>query len=206
VELILKYFPGLTGRQREQFAALGALYAEWNARINVISRRDMEEFYLRHVLHSLAIARVCIFADGARVLDIGTGGGFPAIPLAILFPSARFTAVDSIAKKIRVVEEVARGAGIENIEAVNGRVEDVTGRFDYAVSRAVAPAATLTGWVWDKIERGQAGSLPGGALFLKGGDLAAELKVMGRPFVEYNIADSFSEEFFETKKVVYIKK
>lgn len=208
MEVILKYFPGLTARQKERFAALEALYTEWNARINVISRREMAggEFYTRHVLHSLAIARVCSFSDGARILDIGTGGGFPAIPLAILFPSAHFTAVDSIAKKIGVVEEIARSAGIENLTAVCGRVENTTGRFDYAVSRAVAPAATLTGWVWPKIERGQKGSLPGGMLLLKGGDLDAELAETGRPYREYDIADLFAEPFFETKKVIYIEK
>jgi 16S rRNA (guanine527-N7)-methyltransferase len=215
IELLVKYFPGLTVRQRERFAALGALYEEWNARINVISRRDMASggFYVRHVLHSLAIARVCGFAAGARVLDIGTGGGFPAIPLAIMFPEAHFTAVDSIGKKIRVVEEVARGVGLENIVAVNGRVEQVAGRFDYVVSRAVAPTATLLGWTWSKIERGEAGTLPNGALFLKGGDLAAEFAEAKEKFgsaerqiIEYNIAGMFDEEFFETKKVIYIKK
>ncbi len=208
MESIQKYFPELTERQATQFAALGGLYAEWNARINVVSRRETasDEFYVRHVLHSLAIARVCRFDAGARVLDIGTGGGFPAVPLAILFPEVRFTAVDSIGKKIRVVDEVARAAGIANLTAMNARVEDVPGRFDYAVSRAVAPAATLLGWVWSKFECGQAGSLPNGMLFLKGGDLAAELALTGRPFVEYPISEWFDEPFFETKKVIYIEK
>jgi 16S rRNA (guanine527-N7)-methyltransferase len=208
MDSILKYFPALTERQKEQFAALEALYAEWNARINVISRREMAsgEFYTRHVLHSLAIARVCEFEAGARVLDIGTGGGFPAVPLAILFPSAHFTAVDSIAKKIRVVEEVARGIGLTNLTAVCGRVENVSGRFDYAVSRAVAPATTLLDWVWQKIERGQKGSLPNGCMFLKGGDLAAELAETRRLYVESNIAEWFDDPFFETKKVICIAK
>ena len=217
MERILKYFPALTARQREQFAALEALYAEWNARINVISRREIgtgagtdsasgDEFYTRHVLHSLAIARVCTFSEGARVLDIGTGGGFPAVPLAILFPGVHFTAVDSIGKKIRVVEEVACAVGLENLTPVCGRVEKLIGNFDYAVSRAVAPASTLLKWVWPMIERGQKGSLPGGVLLLKGGDLASELAETGRPYTEYDIADRFAEPFFETKKVIYIEK
>jgi 16S rRNA (guanine527-N7)-methyltransferase len=207
-EIILKYFPELTERQMEQFAAIEGLYEEWNGRINVISRREMTsgEFYPRHVLHSLAIARACRFDAGARVLDIGTGGGFPAIPLAIMFPEVHFTAVDSIGKKIMVVGEVARCAGIANVTALNARVESVQKRFVYAVSRAVAPAATLLDWIKGKIERGQAGTLPNGVLFLKGGDLASELAETGRKFVEYNISDWFDSEFFETKKVVYIEK
>lgn len=211
MELLLKYFPELTDRQTEQFATLGELYEEWNARINVVSRKDFDELYIRHVLHSLAIAKVCSFADGARIIDIGTGGGFPAIPLAIMFPKAHFTAVDSIGKKIRVVEEVARGAGLKNIEAVNVRAEDIPGRFDYAVSRAVAPAATLINWVWPKIECSRtsnkpAGSLPNGMLLLKGGDLTAELAETKLPYTYYNISDSFDEEFFDTKKVIYFQK
>ncbi len=208
MEPVLRYFPNLSARQMEQFAALEALYAEWNARINVISRREMAsgEFYTRHVLHSLAIARVCTFEAGARVLDIGTGGGFPAVPLAIMFPEAHFMAVDSIAKKIRVVEEVARGAGLTNLTAVCGRVENISGRFDYAVSRAVAPAATLLDWVWSKIERGRKGSLLNGCILLKGGDLAAELAETGFSYTGYNVSEFFSEPFFETKKVIYIEK
>jgi 16S rRNA (guanine527-N7)-methyltransferase len=193
---ILKYFPGLTARQREQFAALEGLYSEWNARINVISRRETAggEFYVRHVLHSLALARACDFAPGERVLDVGTGGGFPAVPLAILFPAVSFTAADSIGKKIRVVEEVARAVGLDNLAAVNARVEAIPGRWEWAVSRAVAPAATLLGWVWPRIERGVA--------LLKGGDLAAELAATRRPYTEYNIADWFDDPFFETKKLI----
>jgi 16S rRNA (guanine527-N7)-methyltransferase len=198
MDVLLKYFPELTLQQRAQLEALGPLYSEWNARINVISRREMAsgEFCTRHVLHSLAIARACRFSDGVRVLDIGTGGGFPAIPLAIMFPEVHFTAVDSIAKKIRVVGEIARGVELGNLTAVCGRVETLGGRFDYAVSRAVAPTATLLGWVWNRVDRG--------VLLLKGGDLADELAAAGRTYVSHNIAEWFDEPFFETKKVIFI--
>lgn len=206
METILKYFPDLTERQREQFASLYPLYEEWNARINVVSRKDFDSLYLKHILHSLAVAKACRFDDGARIIDIGTGGGFPAVPLAVIFPDARFTAVDSIGKKIRVVEEVAKGAGIENLTAVNGRAEDVAGRFDYAVSRAVTDTATLLRWVWPKIEKGHKGSMPNGLLLLKGGDLGDELREAGRKYRSFDIADWFDEEFFETKKVIYIEK
>lgn len=206
MEEILKYFPKLTAEQRAQFGALGALYEEWNARINVISRKEMAsgEFYVRHVLHSLAIVRACSFSAGARVLDIGTGGGFPAIPLAIMFPEAHFTAVDSIGKKIRVVQEIASAIGLHNLGGVNGRVENVAGRFDYAVSRAVAPARELIGWVNGKIEHGREGSLPNGMLLLKGGDLSAELAETGREYLSFDISEWFDEEFFETKKVLFL--
>ena len=200
MDTILRYFPDLTERQKEQFAALEGLYAEWNARINVISRREMAsgEFMVRHVLHSLAIARVHGFEAGVRVLDVGTGGGFPAVPLAIMFPEAHFTAVDSIGKKIRVVEEVVRGIGLENLTPVCGRVESLSGRWEWVVSRAVAPAATLLKWVWPATNRG--------ALLLKGGDLAQELAETGRKYEVWNISDWFAEPFFETKKVVCVEK
>jgi 16S rRNA (guanine527-N7)-methyltransferase len=196
MEEILKYFPGLTDSQRERFAALEGLYAEWNARINVISRKEMAggEFYIRHVLHSLALARACDFAEGARVLDIGTGGGFPAVPLAILLPKVSFTAVDSIGKKIRVVDEVAGALGLENLTPVNARAEAIPGRFDWAVSRAVAPAATILGWVGPRIDKGVA--------LLKGGDLAAELADTRRKYRELMIAGWFDDPFFETKKLI----
>ncbi len=206
MELIVKYFPGLTERQREQFAALYGLYAEWNARINVVSRKDFEQLYLRHVLHSLAIARVCTFDAGARILDVGCGGGFPSIPLAILFPEARFTAADSIRKKITVVEQVAQGAGLTNVEPRCVRVETLGERFDYVVSRAVTDMSTFTGWVWDKIDRGQRGSRPNGILYLKGGELGEELARTHKRWELFDIAEFFDEEFFETKKVVYTPK
>lgn len=199
-----KYFPELTPLQRERFAALGALYGEWNARINVISRKDMGHFYERHVLHSLAIARVCAFDGGARVMDVGSGGGFPGIPLAIMFPEVRFTLVDSIGKKVGVIRGVSEALGLENVEAVNARAEQVAGRFDYIVSRAVTDMSTFTGWVRGKVAPGKAGTLPNGILYLKGGDLNAELDAAGRPYTLYDISDFFDGEFFETKKVVYI--
>jgi 16S rRNA (guanine527-N7)-methyltransferase len=198
LELILKYFPDLTERQQQQFEALGPLYEEWNARINVVSRKDTDELYLRHVLHSLAIARTCSFAEGARILDVGTGGGFPAIPLAIMFPEAHFTAVDSIGKKIRVVEEVVKGTGLTNVSPLNGRAENAPGRFDHIVSRAVAPAVTVLSWVWSKTDKS--------VLLLKGGDLDAELAETGRKYKEYSISAWFDEPFFETKKVVCFSK
>lgn len=206
MELITKYFPDLTPQQISRFAALYDLYAEWNARINVVSRKDFDQLYLRHVLHSLAIARVCRFESGARILDVGCGGGFPSVPLAILFPDAQFTAVDSIGKKIKVVEGVTRGAGIDNVRALNMRAEQLGERFDYVVSRAVTDMSTFVGWVWDKIERGSRGTLPAGILYLKGGDLADELARTRLSWHEYAISDFFDEEFFETKKVVYAKK
>lgn len=201
--LVTKYFPDITARQREQFAALYGLYAEWNAKINVVSRKDFDQLYLRHVLHSLAIARVCRFDAGARVLDVGCGGGFPSVPLAIMFPEAHFTAADSIGKKITVVRGVTEGAGIANVRPLNARVEQIAERFDYVVSRAVTEMPTFVGWIWDKIDRGQRGTLPNGILYLKGGDLTDELARTRMQWREYPISGFFDEEFFDTKKVVY---
>ena len=206
MKTIEKYFPDLTARQREQFAALYDLYADWNAKINVISRKDFSQFYLRHVLHSLAIARVCRFDAGARVMDVGCGGGFPSVPLAIIFPGAQFTAIDSIGKKITVVRAVAEAIGLSNLRPLNMRAEQLGERFDYVVSRAVTDMSTFVGWVWDKLERGQHGSLPNGILYLKGGDLTDELSRTRLSWTEYAITDLFDEDFFETKKVVYTAK
>lgn len=204
MEIIDKYFPDLTSRQRERFAALAELYAEWNAKINVISRKDVDALYLHHVLHSLAIARVCRFDKGAKILDVGCGGGFPCVPLAIMFPEAEFTAVDSIGKKITVVEGVCRAAGIENIDARRMRVEQLDERFDYVVSRAVTDMSTFVKWTWPRLRRSRCGTLPSGILYLKGGDLEEEMSRTRRQWSEYAISDMFDEEFFQTKKVVYM--
>lgn len=206
MELIEKYFPELTPLQRDRFAALWELYATWNAKINVVSRKDFDQLYLRHVLHSLAIAKVCRFDDGARVLDVGCGGGFPSVPLAILFPGAHFTAADSIRKKITVVEGVSASLGLENLTPRCVRVETLSERFDYVVSRAVTAMPEFVKWVWPKLGRGQRGSLPNGILYLKGGDLAEELARTGLRWDLYDIRTFFDEEFFETKKVVYTPK
>lgn len=204
MDTIEKYFPDTTPQQREQLAELGGLYADWNNKINVISRKDMEHFYTRHVLHSLAIARICPFDNGAKVLDIGTGGGFPGIPLAIMFPNAEFTLTDSIGKKIMVVNEVAKALGLRNVIPLNARVESISGKFDYAVTRAVAETSTLIGWVWNKIAPGQKGSLANGILCLKGGDLTEELGRTGKKYEEFLIGKMFDDTFFETKKVIWL--
>lgn len=203
VALIEKYFDNLSEEQREQFARLGDIYAEWNAKINVVSRKDMEHIYLHHILHSLAIAKVCRFADGAKVLDVGCGGGFPSVPLAIMFPNVEFTACDSIGKKIRVVESVCQAAGIKNIRTINGRVEQLKEQFDYIVSRAVTDMPTFVGWVRGMIRKGKSGTLPNGILYLKGGDLTEELRASRRQWTRHYISEFFEEEFFETKQVVY---
>ena len=205
-DLILQYFPDITERQKQQFESLGALYEEWNARINVVSRKDMEHLYTRHILHSLAIAKVCQFEAGARVVDIGCGGGFPSVPLAIMFPEVEFVGCDSIAKKIRVVEGVKAGAGIDNLAAVNSRAEQLGQKFDYVVSRAVTEMARFMPWAWPLLRKGQKGTLPNGILYLKGGELAEELAVTRRHWDLYDIHTMFDDEFFDTKRVVYTKK
>lgn len=206
-DIIDKYFgQELSQQQRELFLRMYPLYEEWNAKINVVSRKDFESFYLKHVLHSLAIARVCSFGEGARICDVGTGGGFPTIPLAILFPTANFVAVDSIGKKITVVKEVAAALGLSNVSAVNARVESLPAHYDYVVSRAVTNMSELMRWVWNKIDRGCKGSLRNGILVLKGGELTEELAASGRKFTLFDIRTLFDEEFFESKKVVYLAK
>lgn len=205
-DLILKYFPNITPRQREQFELLGKLYEEWNARINVVSRKDMEHLYTRHILHSLAIAKVCRFEAGARVVDIGCGGGFPSVPLAIMFPEVEFVGVDSIAKKIRVVEGIKAGANIDNLTAINSRAEQLGEKFDYVVSRAVTEMSRFMPWAWPLLRKGQRGTLPNGILYLKGGDLAEELAATRCHWDLYDIRTMFDDEFFDTKRVVYTKK
>jgi len=203
MEIILKYFPDLSEKQIKQFSQLQDLYNEWNAKINVISRKDMENLYLKHVLHSLTIAKVIQFADGTKVLDVGTGGGFPGIPLAILCPKVDFLLVDSIGKKIKVVNEVANSTGIKNLRAEHKRVEQVDGQFDFVVSRAVTKMKVFQQWVRKRISTKQRNILFNGVLYLKGGDLKEELKGIRNVDV-YDISNFFEEEFFETKKVVYI--
>ena len=205
-DLIIKHFPDITERQKQQFESLGALYEEWNARINVVSRKDMEHLYTRHILHSLAIAKVCQFEAGARVVDIGCGGGFPSVPLAIMFPEVEFVGCDSIAKKIRVVEGIKAGAGIDNLTAVNSRAEQLGQMFDYVVSRAVTEMARFMPWAWPLLRKGQRGTLPNGILYLKGGELAEELAATRRHWDLYDIRTMFDDEFFDTKRVVYTKK
>ena len=203
MDRILNYFPHLSSSQKEQFSELGPLYAEWNERINVISRKDIEALYLRHVLHSLGIAKVQDFLPGSRVLDIGTGGGFPGVPLAIMFPETKFVLVDSIGKKIKVVGEVARELGLENVEAVHGRAEKQKGQFDFIVSRAVTNMSDFVKWTRKKFLKESRHSLPNGILYLKGGDLREELKPFPKARI-YPLSDYFEEDFFETKKVVYL--
>ena len=205
IDVITRYFD-LTDEQKSRFEALDSLYREWNARINVISRKDIDALYVNHVLHSLAIAKACTFEPGAKVLDIGCGGGFPSVPLAILFPEVEFTAVDSIGKKIRVVEGVKEGAGITNLTARNCRAEQLDEKFDYVVSRAVTEMAKFMPWAWPLLRRGVKGTLPNGILYLKGGELAEELAATRRRWDLYDISAWFEDEFFETKRVVYTKK
>lgn len=202
-EIIFKYFPHLNEEQRTQFCQLEALYQDWNLKINVVSRKDIDELYLRHVLHSVGIAKVQGFKAGSTVLDLGTGGGFPGIPLAILFPETHFTLVDSIGKKIKVVKEVVDGLGIKNVTPINSRVEEVNDRFDFIVSRAVAAMPTFTFWVKGKIKKESVHERRNGILYLKGGDLEEELKTYKTAEI-FDLADYFEEDFFATKKVVYL--
>ena len=202
--LISKYFLNLTPSQIKQFDKLGGLYADWNEKINVISRKDIDELYERHVLHSLAIAKFLTFKKGTRVLDVGTGGGFPGVPLAIMFPETNFHLVDSIGKKIKVVEEVASAIGLQNLSAEHNRMEKVKGPFDFVVSRAVAPTRQLYQWTHRLIEPGFKNDLANGWILLKGGDLKQELKEAKLQYKMAPISNYFEEPFFETKQIVYI--
>lgn len=203
-EIILKYFPNLTDEQKSQFQQLETLYKDWNEKINVISRKDIDEFYERHVLHSLGIAKIMEFADGTKVIDIGTGGGFPGIPLAILFPNVEFTLVDSIGKKITVVNAVAESLGLKNVKAYHERAEKIKDKFHFVVSRAVTQMPVFLRWLKGKFEKEQFNPKHNGVLYLKGGDLGEELA--GIKCEIYNLKDQFEEEFFDTKKVVYLSK
>lgn len=203
MEEILKQFPNLTENQILQFKKLEVLYNDWNAKINVISRKDIDELYTKHVLHSLAIAKIQPFEAGSYVLDVGTGGGFPGIPLAILFPETRFYLIDVIAKKIKVVQAVVDALGLKNVKAEQIRAENVKGDYDFIVSRAVTNMPDFVSWIKDKIKKQNKHNLPNGILYLKGGDLTEELKDFPR-VTEYKIADFFKAEFFETKKVVHL--
>ncbi len=205
VQLILKYFPDLTEKQIEQFSKLLEVYTFWNNQINVISRKDTDNFYERHVLHSLGIAKIMQFKDGADILDIGTGGGFPGIPLAILYPNCNFTLVDSIGKKIKVVNEVAEAIGLTNVTGIHERAENIDKQFDFIVSRAVTAMPDFIKWINGKFKKKSVHDLKNGILYLKGGDLKEEMKGVNRYFYMHNLPDHFSEEFFETKKVVYVR-
>ena len=202
MQIIQKYFPDLAEKQIQQFSDLKSLYEHWNAQINVISRKNVDALYVNHVLHSLAIAKVIQFVKGTSVLDIGTGGGFPGIPLAILFPETNFLLVDSIGKKIKVVNEVSTSLGLANVRTINERAENINETFDFIVSRAVTNMTDFKKLVKGKFNKKHNNSLDNGILYLKGGDLSEELR--GIPHKQYEIVDFFEEYFFETKKVIYI--
>jgi 16S rRNA (guanine527-N7)-methyltransferase len=203
MNLIEKYFPEITDLQREQFERLEGLYKEWNSKINVVSRKDIDELYLRHVLHSLGIAKIILFKPNAKILDVGTGGGFPGIPLAIMFPDSQFHLVDSIGKKLKVVEGVTLALGLKNVRTTHGRAEDVKGEYDFIVSRAVTSMPTFVGWVKNKVAKKQHHDLKNGILYLKGGDLSEELQIYKTTTI-FDLGNYFNEDFFETKKVVYL--
>lgn len=203
MEEIIKHFPDLNEIQLSQFQKLKELYEDWNSKINVISRKDIDELYTKHVLHSLAIAKIQKFEPGTYVLDVGTGGGFPGIPLAILFPETRFYLIDVILKKINVVKAVAESLELKNVKAEQLRAENVKGDYDFIVSRAVTNMPDFVSWIKDKIKKTNKHELKNGILYLKGGDLIEELKDFPKA-TEYNISEFFDDEFFETKKVVYL--
>ncbi len=204
MEILTKYFPDLTDQQLDQFGRLGSLYEEWNAQINVISRKDIEQLYERHVLHSLAIAKVIQFKPQTTILDVGTGGGFPGIPLAILFPETSFMLIDSIGKKIKVVEEVASALNLRNVTAEHIRVEDVKQKFDFVVSRAVTAFPRFVSMVRTKVASQSNNDLPNGILYLKGGDFEEEIEPFRKQIQVYELQSFFQEEFFETKRLIHM--
>ena len=203
MELILKYFPGLTKNQIDKLVKLETLYQDWNLKINVVSRKDIDELYLRHVLHSLAIAKVIQFREGTKIMDVGTGGGFPGIPLAILFPESSFHLVDSISKKLKGVNKVVDGLGLDNVKTTHARVEEINDTYDFIVSRAVAAMPTFSHWVEGRITKKQSNALKNGILYLKGGDLTEELQNYPNASIS-NLSDYYSEDFFATKKLVHL--
>jgi 16S rRNA (guanine527-N7)-methyltransferase len=205
ISIILKYFPSINAKQQAQFEMLQALYENWNSQINVISRKDIEQLYERHVLHSLGIAKVISFKPRTKILDVGTGGGFPGIPLAILFPACEFHLVDSIGKKIRVVRAISEALGLENVFAEQSRAEEVKDKFDFVVSRAVTQLPEFTEWLKGKFLKTNFNDLPNGFICLKGGDLKEELAPLTQKTKIFDLSNFFSEEFFETKKVVHVK-
>jgi 16S rRNA (guanine527-N7)-methyltransferase len=204
-QFLLKYFSELTEQQLEQYRLLKDLYAHWNQQINVVSRKDIDALYERHILHSLGIAKIMPFLPGEQVLDVGTGGGFPGIPLAVMFPETSFHLVDSIGKKIKVVQEVAKGAGLKNVTATHARAEQIPGKFDFVVSRAVTQLKDFYPWVKDKFNKTSRNQLPNGILYLKGGDLKQEIAESGLAVQQLYLKNYFDEEFFETKQVIYVK-
>jgi len=203
MELIVKYFPSLSEHQKNQFLELGRIFPVWNEKVNLVSRKDIGQLYLRHVLHSLAIARYASFSAGTRIMDLGTGGGFPGIPLAIFFPEVKFLLVDSIAKKVKAVQEICSALQVSNAEVLCARGESVNGKFDYVVTRAVAPLPRLVQWTGKKIRLQSADKVPNGIIALKGGELSDELKNV-RNFKTVDLTDYFTEPFFEEKKLVHI--
>ena len=204
MHLIQKYFPDLSAEQQQQFALLPDLYADWNARINIISRKDIDKLEERHILHSLAIAKVIQFKPGTKILDVGTGGGFPGLPLAIMFPETKFLLIDSIGKKIKVVKEIVLATGLKNVKAMQIRAEEVKEKSDFIVSRAVARMPEFISWVKNKVSSDNNNALDNGILYLKGGALEEELQSTHRPYAVYELQEYFSEDFYETKKLVYI--
>ena len=205
MDSILRYFPNLTDRQKSQFAQLQPLYADWNEKVNVISRKDIDNLYVNHVLHSLSIARLVTFVDGTRLMDVGTGGGFPGIPLAILFPNCQFYLVDSIGKKIAVVKAVAEALGLTNVTAEQIRVEQVKTQFDFVLSRAVTRFDAFYNMTRKCVQVGGKNSIANGILYLKGGDFDEELQRINRKTTIYNISNFFDEPFFETKKIIHLE-
>ena len=203
--IIFIHFPNLTDIQKKQFSALSELYEFWNAQINLVSRKDMSDFIERHVLHSLGIAKIINFKDDTKVLDVGTGGGFPGIPLAILFPEVDFLLVDSIGKKIKVVQTVAQKLGLKNVRTAHERVENINEKFDFVVSRAVTRMPAFLKLVEDKFSLKCSNTFPNGILYLKGGDLTDEMSQVSYHYNSFNLSDYFSQDFFETKKVVYVQ-